>query len=266
MRALRGYLTTATSCLAVVTTVSGQTCTTTTLRDAVPSDGSHVAFQSFSYCGGDLNATAYIHNDNYNKIVTVFYTDGTNQSTPLSSIGLNYISSIDDSGWEFWGSTTPVWIDGISELLNITYEATDIGQTYDEILDQVVTASGPPASTLPAPPAPYATPTGFSDDITSFLAVSSGSEAEIALTRMFLNINPDVSGAAAGVVVAGQSGPTYPSTDPNYEYNWVRDSSLTMDVVYALYNAADNSSAKQQYENTLLQYARARATEQNDPS
>jgi len=83
---------------------------------------------------------------------------------------------------------------------------------------------------------------------------------------MFLNINPDVAGAVEGVVVAARSGPTYPQTDPDYEYNWVRDASLTMDVVQTLYAAATKSKAKTQYENILFEYATARATEQNDPN
>ena len=149
--------------------------------------------------------------------------------------------------------------------MNLTYQATDIGETYVQTLNLPVNASGAPAPTLPSPPAPYATPRGFGADITSWLAVSVGSEAETAFARMFLNINPDVEGAAEGTVVAARSGPTYTDTNPDYEYNWVRDASLTMDVVQTLYAAATKANAKTQYEDILFEYAIARAVEQNDP-
>lgn len=83
---------------------------------------------------------------------------------------------------------------------------------------------------------------------------------------MFVNINPAIEGAVSGVVVAGRSGPFFDSKLPDYAYDWVRDSSLTMEVVQTLYAAATNSTAKSQYENILFQYAAGRAVEQIDPS
>jgi len=172
-------------------------------------------------CGGTFNATAYISNLDYDKIVSLYYTDAQNQSTPLSVLTFGYGSDAGANSLEIWTTSTPLYIDGVTELLNLTYQATDIGETFYQILDLPVNASGAPAPTLPAPPAPYATPSGFGDDITSWLAVSDGSESEIAVARMFLNINPQVEGAVEGVVVAAQSGPTYTgndTADPDYEY------------------------------------------------
>ena len=115
-------------------------------------------------------------------------------------MSLGYLESIGTDGkWEFWGANTPIYVDGITELLNITYQATDIGKTYDQILDIEVKASGAAAPTLPQPPKPYAQPQGFGNDITKFLSVSSGSEAETAFEQMFVNINPAVQGAAKGM-------------------------------------------------------------------
>jgi glucoamylase len=71
---------------------------------------------------------------------------------------------------------------------------------------------------------------------------------------------------SVGIVVAARSGPSYDQKIPDYEYNWVRDASLTMDVVETLYAAADDDDAKSQYEKILFQYAKARAVEQNDPN
>lgn len=214
-----------------------------------------------------MNVTAYIANLDYDKTVNLYYTNRQGISTPLADLSLGYESSIGaDGAWEIWGASTPVYIDGITSLLNLTYEATDIGETYDQVLNLPVNATGAPEPAAAAPPVPYATPSGFSEDITKWLHVSNGSESEVAFTRMFLNINPEVAGDVPGTVVAAQSGPDFPQTNPDYEYNWVRDSSLTMEVVQTLYAAATNASAKSTYETILFEYATARATEQNDPN
>ena len=67
-------------------------------------------------------------------------------------------------------------------------------------------------------------------------------------------------------MVAARSGPSYPQKIPDYEYNWVRDESLTMDVVRMLYAAASKKKSRAQYEKILFQYAAARATEQIEPN
>lgn len=124
---------------------------------------------------------------------------------------MNYLSSIADTNYELWGATTPnINLDGISTLLNITYAATDIDEFFSETLNTTVVASGakPTKATIPAP---YATPTGFSNDITKFLAVTAGSEAVIAKKRMFNNI--EVTEAASGTIVAAQS-------YANPDYGW----------------------------------------------
>lgn len=268
----------------------GQTCQTNNLATTIPSTGSGVALQSYSYCGectsfhqppsttdtysaGTLNSTAYIEvchllcniltklipseNLDYDKIVTLYYTNAQGVSTPLSALGFGYYSSIPNTNWEIWGTSTPdVNLDGITTLLNITYMATDIGQTYVQQLNIPIVSSGP-VPTSASPPLPYASPTGFADDITQWLAPVPGSEAALAKTLMLRNIN--VPGAANGTVIAAQS-----YTDPDYAYDWVRDSSLTMDVVQSFYASSYGPRASQ-YAAILFQYASARAQEQNDP-
>jgi len=49
------------------------------------------------------------------------------------------------------------------------------------------------------------------------------------------------------------------------QYNWVRDSSLTFDVVVSLYQGASNLTIKNYYADLLFNYSIARATEQIDP-
>ncbi|KAK3651509.1 hypothetical protein LTR56_005651 [Elasticomyces elasticus] len=261
---MRSFITSLPYGLAFAGTALGQACQTTTLTSSVPTEGSELALATYSYCGGTLNATAYIANVNYNKQVNLYYTNAQGQSTPLSVVELGYTSSIGDDGtWELWGTTTPTYVDGITELLNLTYRAVDIGQTYVETLNLRINATGTPPPTLPSPPAPYASPRGFGNDITTWLSINA--ETTTAFERMFLNINPAVPGAVKGVVVAARSGPTYTQTNPDYEYNWVRDASLTMDVVQMLYSAATKTKAKTAYQDILFEYAYARATEQNDP-
>lgn len=240
-------------------------CQTTTLQNSIPDD-SNVALQSYSYCGGVLDISVYIANVNYNKKVTLYFTNRQNVSTFLTSVALGYNSSIENTNFEYWSASTPVYIDGITQLLNLTYQATDIGQTYVQQLNIPVEASGDAPPVPAAAPSPYATPSGFSDDITNWLLPQDGSQAAFAKTHMFQNINPDIDGAVPGTVVAARSGPSFDQKLPDYEYDWVRDSSLTMGVVRALYNASTEDDFTAQYLQLMFEYAAGRATEQNDPS
>ena len=134
--------------------------------------------------------------------MTLYYTDGKNKSTPLSVISLGYSGSVQGSDYEIWDTSTPIGVDGITQLLNITYQATDVTENFQEILNLPVNTTGstPPTGTAPKP---YASPSGFAKDITKFLGPDAASEAGIALTRMFLNI--EVTDAANGTIVAAQS-------------------------------------------------------------
>lgn len=157
--------------------------------------------------------------------------------------------------WQIWVAKAPIYIYGITELLNITYKAVNINKVYSQILNLPVVASGEPAPAPLAAPVPYATPNGFSDDITSWLAVGAASQIATCKSRMFDNINS--VGAANGTVVASTS-----TASPDYHYNWVRDAALTMDVVVDLYEAATVPSAVSHYEDNLFQYSQARAEQQ----
>ena len=59
---------------------------------------------------------------------------------------------------------------------------------------------------------PYAQPSGLADDITQWLAVSTGSQISTCKAFMLANIN--VEGATPGTVVASTS-----RENPNYHYN-----------------------------------------------
>lgn len=197
-------------------------------------------------------------NVNYDKIVELYYSNADDVATPLTIVQLGYQNAVPNTNgyWENWFASTPnVNLDGIERLLNLTYQATDVSKTYSQQLNIKVTPSGPAPSTSTIP-APYASPTGFASDITDWLSPIASSEAAIAKQRMLANIH--VSGSANGTVIAAQS-----YTSPDYAYHWVRDSSLTMDVVQSFYGAA-TGTMKSMYESLLFQYATARAQEQND--
>lgn len=238
---------------------SSTSCDIFTVAGNAPSNA-ELALKSYSYCGGYLYASAYIKNLDYDKLVTLYWNNKYHQSTPLNSGQLGYASSIDDN-WEIWDFNASVVPDGVSTFLNLTFEATDIGQNYYQTFDSnfTVRATGDPIPDPAEPPIykPYASPSGFSDDITEWIAATDGSEAALSLKRMLSNIN--IAGAYPGTVIAALS-----YFEPDYAYNWVRDSSLTMNVIERLYEVAD-SCTKPFYEKLLFEYANAAVGEQNDP-
>ena len=85
------------SALAFASTVFGQACQTTTLLTSPPtSNGTEVALASYSYCGGTFNGSAYIANLDYNKVVSLYYTNAQGLSTPLSVVNFGYSNGIGD--------------------------------------------------------------------------------------------------------------------------------------------------------------------------
>lgn len=273
----------------LIGTVHGTGCSGTTLSSSPPDSNTFVALKNFSICDGNLSATvcipapaagevktgpitnghrlqAYVANLDYDKIVTLYYTNDDDESTRLGGMELSYVSSLGSDGyWQYWSVNGPVFMTGIYELLNITYQATDIGKTYYELLNiKVGPYIGPTPELFDLLP-PYTTFEGFAEDIDQYLGLSRNAETAVCMDNMFRNINPSVPGDYPGTVVAGRCGPLYPQKLPDYTYNWVRDSSLTFDVVKSLYSAATDKKMKMEYESLLFEYAKARATEQMDP-
>lgn len=113
--------------LAFIQSAHGQSCNTTTLQINVPTNGDNVVLSTYSYCGGTLNTTALINNLAYNKQVTLYYTDREGNGTPLSLIGLGYEGSINGTNYELWSSSSPAYVDGVQELLNLTIVYSDLG-------------------------------------------------------------------------------------------------------------------------------------------
>ena len=88
------------SAVAFASTVFGQACITTTLQTSPPSNGTELALASYSYCGGTFSGSAYIANVDYNKVVSLYYTNAQGLSTPLSVVNFGYSSGVGDgSQW-----------------------------------------------------------------------------------------------------------------------------------------------------------------------
>lgn len=136
----------------------------------------------------------------YSKLLNVYYTDAEGEATPLTVIPLGYGSDVSGSaGWENWFASVPyVYLDGISQIVNVTYQNTDAGTTYTATPNVSVVASGPTPTTSTIPAA-YASPTGFAADIDSYIAATSASYAGAAKTLLFNNVFTN------GTVVAAQS-------------------------------------------------------------
>ncbi|KAJ6263083.1 Glucoamylase [Drechslerella dactyloides] len=220
--------------------------------------GYPIALQEYSYCGGYLNISAWVQNVNYNKAIQLYYANGVGKVTPLTVVSLGWSAMADgtNNGWEHWTAQTPLYVDGVTKLINLTYQALDINQLFVQTLNLNVVPSGAPPPAPPPGPVPYAKPQGFSSDISDYLKVAATSQAGISKKRMFDNISP--AGAVKGLVTAAQS-----RADPDYWYHWVRDAALTMDVVVLLYEAATGAN-KAFYEDRLFWYAQASVDEQND--
>ena len=94
--------------------------------------------------------------------------------------------------------------------------------------------------------APSARAIGMSHiDFDSWMA----QQTEQSVHKMMANISP--SGAAPGVVVASPQ-----PSGPNYLYHWVRDASLTMDVVVSLFARTSDILEKNYYRDRLVEFAR----------
>ncbi|KAB8556618.1 hypothetical protein FH972_025655 [Carpinus fangiana] len=239
----------------VATLHEASPCSTKTLAHAVPGVGTGVQLASYSYCSGTLNATAFVENTNYNKIVRLYYTNSNGVVTPLSILQLGYAGDVPGaSGWENWiASAQYANLDGVQRLVNITYQDLDAPRDYSQILNEAVTASGPTPTTSSIP-RPYATPSGFAGDITNYTLPNAASHVGVAKSKLFANVFPN------GTVIAAQS-----FVAPDYAFDWVRDSSLTFDVIEQFYEAASGEK-KSLYASLLFNYAKGRVSQQLDPN
>ena len=199
-------------------------------------------------------------NVDYDKLVNLYYTNGAGQVTSRTQLQLNYFSSIGGTNFEYWGATADdTYLDGISTFVNLTFKATDINKVYMQTLSTKVQPSGAAPPNKRGAPVPYASPAALGSDIDTYLGAVSTSQAAFSKNLLFKNIN--VNGSANGTVIAAQS-----YSSPNYAYNWVRDASLTMDVVATLYGGATAAAAQTYYSTILFAYAGARKQQQNDPN
>ncbi|KAJ3311341.1 glycoside hydrolase 15 protein, partial [Blyttiomyces sp. JEL0837] len=142
-----------------------------------------------------------------------------------------YASGPDASNNEQWLFRCPISEAGITQFYaqyavnnQVFYDSNGgYGKNYQVTVNQ----QQPPA----------APSTGFQSDVTSWL----NSAITAAETFMFTNIHP--SGSLRGsVTAAGPHQFANQTTGNNYQFHWVRDSSLVMDAVSNLYKTRSNDA------------------------
>lgn len=249
--------------LSSLTSSSGQNeCHPVITKPEVDDDIKGIQLHSYSYCGGILNATAFVQNTSYRKEITLYFSNRLNITNPLTTLALRYHSDVPDTKYEYWNAAESIYLDGVDRLLNLTYHAADKRETFTQILNIDVTPSGKKEPRPPTPPKPYASPMGLQKDITQFFSLTINAQTAKSKSAFFANIHPDLPGVADGTVVAARSGPSFPQKDPNYEYDWVRDAALVLDTVVQFYNSTTDDKLMGKYETLLFQYAKKRAQQQ----
>lgn len=221
----------------------------------------HVQLSSYNYTSGTLNAEIFVHNDGYDKTVFLYYNNNAGESTALTVLAGEFYEELDND-WELWSISSPIYQEeGLSKLLNVTFNSINTGDTYSQELNIEVEQEGEIEDTTTTPEAEI-TPSGLSEDIDNWLNPTDvNSQAYISKNRLFDNIN--VNGSVPGLVIAAQS-----YYEPDYGYHWIRDAALTFDAVFKLYESLPNRDSKvaRDLEDYFLQYIQASIDEQKDTS
>lgn len=219
----------------------------------------HVQLASYNYTSGVLNAEVFVHDDGYTKEVFLYYNDAEGNSTPLSGVNAENVEKL-DNGWDLYTISNPILSgEGLSKLLNLTGFSQINDDYFLEILDIDVEQQDPVTQT-PTSHAPVITPSGFYEDIDTWLNPSDkSSQAYKSKVRVFDNIN--INGSVPGLVVAAQS-----FSEPDYGFHWIRDAGLTYDLVLQLYKSLPNRDTKlaRDLEDYFLQFIQASIDEQKD--
>jgi len=219
----------------------------------------HVQLASYNYTSGTFNAEVFVHNDGYDKTVYLYYNNIEGESTPLTVLAGSFYEDLGND-WELWSISSPIYPEeGLTKLLNVTFNSITTDKTYSHDLDIEVEQEGEVAKESPTPSAAIS-PTGFYKDIDDWLNPNDTSaQAYKSKTRVFDNIN--VNGSIPGLVIAAQS-----YYDPDYGYHWIRDAGLTFDAIFKLYQSLPNRDSKfaKNIEDYFLQYIQASIDEQND--
>lgn len=221
----------------------------------------HVQLASYNYTSGTFNADLFVHNDGYDKNVYLYYENTEGDSTPLTVLAGQFLKDLGNN-WELWSISSPIYQEeGLTKLLNVTFDSITTGEVYSQELNIEVEQEGEIKESEKAPE-PKVTPSGFYEDIDNWLNPTDlNAQSYKSKTRVFDNIN--VNGSVPGLVIAAQS-----YYEPDYAYHWIRDAGLTFDAIFKLYESLPNrdSPAARDIEDYFLQFIQASIDEQKDRS
>ncbi|KAK9235611.1 glycoside hydrolase superfamily [Lipomyces kononenkoae] len=101
-------------------------CTTVTVLSSpeTVTSSNHVQLASYEICGSTLSASLYVYNDDYDKIVTLYYLTS---SGTTGSVAGSYSSSLSNN-WELW--TVSATAAGAVEITGASYVDSDKSVTY----------------------------------------------------------------------------------------------------------------------------------------
>ncbi|KAJ3210433.1 glycoside hydrolase 15 protein [Dinochytrium kinnereticum] len=178
-----------------------------------------VRLGAYQYRGNVLYGELKLKNLGFQKSVTINYEDTTGSWE--NSCSAVYGSGPYQSNFEVWKFNCPISEKGIKKFyVKYTASGTDYFDSND--------GANYNATLLPA----WKVTKGFQRDISHFFQRNQPRAARY----MLANISPKE--ASKGVVVAA---PRKQSRNQNYFFHWIRDASLTMDVVNELYKRGDKT-------------------------
>nr|AAN75021.1 alpha-amylase precursor [Lipomyces starkeyi] len=121
-------------------------CTTVTVLSSPESvtSSNHVQLASHEMCDSTLSASLYIYNDDYDKIVTLYYLTS---SGTTGSVTASYSSSLSNN-WELWSLSAPA-ADAV-EITGASYVDSDASATYATSFDIPLTTTTTSSSSASA--------------------------------------------------------------------------------------------------------------------
>ncbi|KAJ3319236.1 glycoside hydrolase 15 protein [Blyttiomyces sp. JEL0837] len=203
--------------------------TPTGTASCIPSPFDHVItvpvkVHRFAYIGNTINGEIRVQNKGFQKTVTVNWAD--NSTTPQWGYSCNayFANGPYQSNFEVWKFTCVVPPTGISQFY-VHYIASG-SDFYDS-------NGGSNYQVTKVPNQKFTK--GLQRDIYHYF------ERAVPRAKKYMLDNISPANTSVGVVVAA---PQKQMFKQNYFYHWIRDASLTMDVVNSLYEQGDSSLAQ----------------------
>ncbi|KAI9024411.1 glucoamylase A precursor [Phycomyces nitens] len=194
---------------------------------AVPA--SEVKLESYTYSNNVLAGKIYVKNIAYAKVVTVYYSDSSDQWS--YNAAASYSEGISGTNYEYWTFSTTVGSSGIHQFYikyvvnGVSYYDNNGGQGKNYVVASTTTTPPSPTSS-----APVIVPTGVVKvpEGNSTISTWAGTQKTTSFKMVLSNINP--AGAVKGFIAASMS-----TSGPDYFYAWTRDSAMVANMVSFMY-------------------------------